>query len=417
MRRLSEPREMAKPLVGYCTNVHPGHDLATTCMQLEQHAVDVRSRLGWEQMGVGLWLSRATATDLLTQPNGPQNFAVWLSERGLVPYTLNGFPFGNFHSEVVKHQVYQPTWADAARYEYTVDLANIFADLLLASQQNHGSISTLPLGWGDSADRTLQIRSAVQLHRLAEDLERIEQRSGCRIEVCLEPEPGCTLGSMPPMIEFFGEFLFNGTAAVRQRNARYLSVCYDICHSGVMHESSAVNVQALKAADIRIGKVQVSSALEVDFERLAIEDRERAWERLAGFSEPRYLHQTVVYRDGQTPRFFEDLPLALSEMEVKQQGCWTVHFHVPISEASAGELGTTQSSIPQFIDAASQANWLPQQWEVETYAWNVLPQAMRSESLAAGIAKEVAALDQWLALYAAPNAAPNAQKPDHESSR
>jgi hypothetical protein len=166
-----------------------------------------------------------------------------------------------------------------------------------------------------------------------------------------------------------------------------------------MHESSQANVRDLKEAGIRIGKVQVSSALEIDFDRLSPEDRQRAWAKLQGFSEPRYLHQTVVYRAGQGPRYFEDLPLALNDPSVNQQGCWAVHFHVPISESTAGELGTTQASIHEFIEAAFQANWRPQQWEVETYAWNVLPPELQAESLAAGIAQEVAALELWLRPY------------------
>jgi sugar phosphate isomerase/epimerase len=399
VQRLVEPQLSALNLVGYCTNVHPGHDLETTRKQLDQYAVEVRRRVGREQMGVGLWLSRATATELLTHSHAPAEFAEWLSERGLIPYTLNGFPFGNFHSEVVKHQVYEPTWADPLRLQYTVDLAEIFAKLLQATGQKRGSISTLPLGWAAINDATFHRQAAEKLQVLAEALSKIEERSGCRIEVCLEPEPGCTLGSMPPMIEFFQRYLLTGEEAVRHRNSRYLSVCYDICHSGVMHESSATNVRALKQAGIRIGKVQVSSALEVQFERLSSDERERAWERLSSFMEPRYLHQTVVYRPGREPAYFEDLPLAMNDADVKQKGCWTVHFHVPISESTAGELGTTQASIFQFIEAAFQENWVPPQWEVETYAWNVLPPELRADSLAAGISQEVVALEQWLAPY------------------
>ncbi|MBL8892213.1 MAG: metabolite traffic protein EboE [Planctomycetaceae bacterium] len=393
--------------IGYCTNVHPGNDLATTYRQLEQHAVAVRRTLGWPRMGVGLWLSRSTATELLTHEStaGAANvasvakLAEWMSSHGLVPYTLNGFPYGNFHNDVVKHEVYLPSWADEARWEYTVDLAKLFAQLLSATAQDRGTISTLPLGWNATTDTQFFEQAAHQLHRLAEALESLEERTGRRIEVCLEPEPGCTLGSMAPMVEFFTRYLFNGDERLRQRNSRYLSVCYDICHAGVMHESSLGNVQLLQAAGVRIGKVQVSSALEIDFERLTSEERDRAWVKLQSFSEPRYLHQTVVYQSGRPPRFFEDLPWALQDPTVRQQGCWTVHFHVPISEPKAGELGTTQSSIHDFIEAAFQANWLPQQWEVETYAWNVLPRELQAESLAVGIAKEVAALDGWLRPY------------------
>ena len=32
-----------------------------------------------------------------------------------MPFTFNGFPYGDFHQSVVKHRVYEPTWADAER--------------------------------------------------------------------------------------------------------------------------------------------------------------------------------------------------------------------------------------------------------------------------------------------------------------
>lgn len=402
-----DPALWQQPLLGYCTNVHPGSDLVTTREQLEQHATRVRQRLGWEEMGVGLWLSRRTADELMADVGSVPAFAEWLADRGLRPYTLNGFPFGDFHQRVVKHQVYLPTWADEERWEYTRDLAHLLTALLQHSCSNpggsdtRGTISTLPLGWVDAAATLGEVewlRRAVQnLGRIAIELEQIESATGIRLEVCLEPEPGCWLGSMPPMLEFFCDHLLAGQEIERQRHLRYLSICYDICHAGVMHESAADNLCGLRSAGIRIGKVQVSSALEIDFEALNEPQRGSAWARLQAFSEPRYLHQTMVYLAGQEARYFADLPLALADPTVAQRGCWTVHFHVPISEQYAGELGTTQAAIGQFINQVHAQQWWPTHWEVETYAWNVLPAELQSADLADGIARELRTLEQWLA--------------------
>jgi len=383
--------------IGYCTNVHPGRDLATTQAQLDAHAVEVRRQLGGEPMGVGLWLSRITASELRQQADGTQRFAQWLQSRGLVPYTLNGFPYGDFHGEVVKHQVYLPTWADPNRYQYTLDLAHILADLLPAcGAATTGTISTLPLGWRDQAAPDFWENSARQLRQLACDLEDLEHETGCHIDICLEPEPGCAVGDMPALIEFFRRYLWIGDTATRERNARYLSVCYDTCHAAVMHESATRNVRDLQTDGIRIGKAQISSALAIDFETLTQTQRQAAWSALQRFSEPRYLHQTVIYRAGHSPVFFADLPLALADEALSMTGCWTIHFHVPIFVSRAGELGTTQTAIFDFINATRQAQWLPTHWEVETYAWNVLPSHLQAATLADGIAREVAALREWL---------------------
>lgn len=399
------------PLLGYCTNVHPGCDLATTREQLERHATGVRQRLGWEEMGVGLWLSRRTANELLVEDGSVPALAEWLATRGLRPYTLNGFPFGDFHQLVVKHQVYLPTWADPERWEYTRDLAHLLTGLLRhggssgRDSDTRGTISTLPLGWVDASAMLGEaewLRRAVEnLGRMAIELERIESATGIRLEVCLEPEPGCWLGSMFPMVEFFRDHLLSGDEQTRQRHLRYLSICYDICHAGVMHESAADNLRALRHDGIRIGKVQVSSALEIDFDALSESQRASAWARLQAFSEPRYLHQTMVYLPGQEPRYFVDLPLALADPAVARRGCWTVHFHVPISEQYAGELGTTQAAINQFIGQVHEQQWWPTHWEVETYAWNVLPPELQAADLADGIARELRTLEQWLSSHPA----------------
>src|SRR5262245_4197092 len=107
---------------GYCTNVHAGSDLDQTRANLERYALAVKHLASPDEpMGVGLWLSASAARQLRAE-NRIEEWAEWLRTVGLVPFTLNGFPFGDFHQRVVKHQVYHPTWAEPARLQYTLDL-------------------------------------------------------------------------------------------------------------------------------------------------------------------------------------------------------------------------------------------------------------------------------------------------------
>ncbi|MCA9165531.1 MAG: hypothetical protein KDA62_21225, partial [Planctomycetales bacterium] len=94
--------------IGYCTNVHAGVGLEQTQANLSQHAVEVKRLVSPDApMPVGLWLSNATAAELMQAERLPQ-FAAWLADEGLLPYTLNGFPYGDFHQPVVKHRAYEP---------------------------------------------------------------------------------------------------------------------------------------------------------------------------------------------------------------------------------------------------------------------------------------------------------------------
>ena len=118
-----------------------------------------------------------------------------------------------------------------------------------------------------------------------------------------------------------------------------------------------------------------------------------ASKQLGDFQEARYLHQTGVQKQVGGPTvFYEDLPSALSALaDVKAPvGEWRVHFHVPIYVNQIGLVGTTQEYVGQCLELLR--NGEVGHWEVETYAWEVLPEKMKQDTLADGIAEEL----MWL---------------------
>src|SRR6266536_1104162 len=96
--------------LGYCTNVHPGEELAEIVAQLDRYAVPVRERLETDRLGLGLWLAAPVATELAADPGKVRRLRRELDARGLEVVTFNGFPYAAFHAPVVKHAVYQPDW-------------------------------------------------------------------------------------------------------------------------------------------------------------------------------------------------------------------------------------------------------------------------------------------------------------------
>ena len=377
---------MTVPL-GYCTNVHAGVDFEQTRANLERCALAVKQRFSpREPMGIGLWLSASAARKLLADAQVPA-FAAWLAEVGLVPFTFNGFPFGDFHQRVVKHQVYRPTWFEPARAAYTRDLIQIMHGVLPPGMT--GSISTLPITWGTPYPTPDELHaSAAALRGIAGNLARLERETGRLITLCLEPEPGCVIQFSNDVLRFFEEFLLRGHDEKPLR--RHLRVCHDVCHAVVMFEEQEAVLRRYHAASIGVGKVQVSSAVCLSLERTPPEQRGAALQQLVGFDEDRYLHQTVVRAaPGSAPVFYEDLPAALATQPGDSRAEWRVHFHVPIYLQRFGYLEASQQAIRDCLRTVTELR-LTDHFEVETYAWGVLPAELQQPDLAAGIAEEMA---------------------------
>lgn len=378
--------------LGYCTNVHAGVQLEELESNLAKYALDVQSQFcGTEPMGLGLWLS-ATAAQALRDRARLSHLADWLAEHHLIPFTLNGFPYGDFHQDVVKLDVYQPDWSDPRRLSYTRDLIHALDGLLPPGIE--GSISTLPIAWGDPVIDGSQLqRAAANLCQITDYLASLESDTGRLIYLCLEPEPGCVLQRGDDVIRFFNEYLL--PAGEEQLVRRHIRVCHDICHSAVMFEDQAAAVDCFATAGIRIGKVQVSSAVQVDFAQLSAGQGKKAAAELESFVEDRYLHQTSVWFPGDSaPRFFNDLPDALRSVRRNGPltGRWRVHFHVPIYLQLLDHVGATRADIEQAFRALARQKAVSH-FEVETYAWSVLPRRLHQPTLARGIALEM----QWAA--------------------
>lgn len=383
-------------VLGYCTNVHPGRSVEHLLATLEQHSLAVRQRVCPDAaMGIGLWLP-ATAARELAGENRVQWLADWLRERGLEVFTLNGFPFGDFHRPSVKHAVYQPDWSDPRRLRYTLDLVTILAGLL-SDDAHEGSISTLPIGWRGTA-RPSQSGVSVpptateNLLTVVDHLATLEQRTGKLIHLDLEPEPGCVLDISGDVADLFADHLDPSGDA--EQNRRYLRVCHDVCHSAVMFEDQAEAFERYRAWGIRIGKVQLSSAIAVDLDNSTATQCAKVIDQLHGFAEARYLHQTAVRTLNPAGEpvvmFYDDLPEAIDAWRRNPVpgGRWRVHHHVPLFLDSIGGLQTTQRQIIEAL-ALCRAGGV-HHYEVETYAWGVLPDEVRTTTLADGIARELA---------------------------
>jgi len=384
-------------VLGYCTNVHAGASWPEIRASLAEHAVGVRERViagapgaGDLALPVGLWIPAAAARHVVDEGVASE-MREFLAASSLAAFTLNGFPHDDFHEEVVKDRVYRPSWIQALRAEYTHDLAMLLEEL--AGPGRRVSVSTVPLGWpghGEWGDRQMEA-AAMQLITIASICAGYLEAEDLHITVDLEPEPGCVLERASDVVEFVEGYL--RPLDERGVTREHIGVCHDVCHAAVMFEDQVEELRRYAEAGIRVNKVQLSNAPRVARGVGHGGDREAAFAELRRFVEPRYLHQTMA-RAGEGERFFEDLPRALAALEgdpadpLLGSGEWRVHFHVPVFLERVGALATTQDQIGPAIRAARELHDT-KTFEVETYAWGVLPEGLRTGSLAEGIAREL----------------------------
>jgi len=316
---------------------------------------------------VGLRLSNRAAMELGEDETA--RFADWLHKFNAFVPTINGFPYGSFHSSPVKGNVYLPDWRDPERVTYTNRLATLLDRWLPEDVQ--GSISTVPVGFRASiGDGDLAVVRSNLLTTL-EQLDRLRQKSGKRIVLALEPEPGCFLETSQDVVAFFERMRFQGDGGI--------GICYDCCHQAVEFEEPADSMEVIAEAGISIAKVQVSSAL-----RFVNPDRSA----LISIHEPCYLHQTVIRGEDGALKRYDDLPDALQNHVATGEEEWRIHFHVPIFAGAGTGYDTTRFFIEEALPMIAEKTLL----EVETYTWNVLPAELRTETVTQSIIREI----QWL---------------------
>ena len=119
--------------LAYCLNLHPGETPAEIIAGLRAVTLPLRERLAPGRVfGVGMYAPAAAAAELAHDAVASGELAAFLSDHGLDPFTWNAFPYGRFHEPGLKARVFEPTWADPERLEYTTHVARLAADLASA---------------------------------------------------------------------------------------------------------------------------------------------------------------------------------------------------------------------------------------------------------------------------------------------
>ena len=358
--------------LAYCTNIHPAESWAETRDVLQTHVLDVRNLLRARGMlaadapfAIGLRLSAAAARDLL-EGGHVASFRAWLTDTNTYVFTINGFPYGDFHGTRVKERVFQPDWTEPARIDYTKDLFRILA--AIARPGTGISVSTLPGSHKSfAADETVIIANLLDMAKWLDDLAA---ETGHDCHLGLEPEP---LGHFENTAETIAFFRRLHAAAGENADAvrRRIGLNYDACHFALEYESARASLDALTAAGVRLSKIHLSSALAFDPRDPA------AVEAIRAFDEPTYFHQVLLRDDAGAITRFQDLPDFLTSVRETSAAEARVHFHIPLDAEPAPPLHSTRGHAREVLSWCADRPDACRHFEIETYTWGVLPAALQ----------------------------------------
>jgi hypothetical protein len=382
----------------FCTNIFPGETWEEHFAALKKNIPVIRQQLSsGKPFGIGLRLSNKASLQL-SKEESLGEFRKWLSENDCYIFTMNGFPYGNFHHSRVKDLVHAPDWTTNDRLQYTLRLFRILAALLPAGMD--GGVSTSPLSYKHWWDNDLlSVSSAADtctwnIIQVVEQLYHVYQSTGKMLHLDIEPEADGLIENSDEFINWYlykllpvGVSVLQDKFSLSNEEAEktirdHVRLCYDVCHFAVGYEDQDEVLQKLQDAGISVGKWQLSSALKISLAGTP-EEKQAILQELKKFDEPVYLHQVVVQENDGALLHYPDLSDALKDTKAMQAKEWRSHFHVPLFIKEYGLLGSTQAEVIKALRLQAKKN-ITGHIEIETYTWDVLPDKLKlplSESI------------------------------------
>jgi len=356
-----------------------------TIKSVSERMCEVRKKLGYDgksPFALGLWLD-ADAVEELTIPTNLAKLQSILSLNNFYVFTVNAFPYGKFHKDTIKDDVYKPNWNSEQRVEFTCKIADILAILL--PKGITGSISTLPGGYKEHLIDSSCKKISLNLLRSANHLAELENRTGKKIILGIEMEPDCIWESPEEFCEFRNKYLST------PNGLKYIGVCYDTCHQELLENRPENGLNYLVSKNIPIAKIQCSAALKSTIP----EPNSALIEELANFADHIYLHQTRFFdKTGKIIKKYNDIPdTKISNNALVRVSQIYTHFHTPIYiDTISANFATAKNELFRVIEVIKKYPEICSNIEIETYTYSVLPKKIKPESMEQMIIKEY----QWI---------------------
>jgi sugar phosphate isomerase/epimerase len=358
------PETLTQRLLGYALNAFPYNSLAELWPVIETDAPRIKARcFPDEEFPIEVRFSERIVAELLADCNHIARLKHLLDVHDLRLITVNGFVMPPFHGQPLKERVYRPAWHEsAARARFT----NACLDLLAQLAPVDAPFVSVSVPFG-ALKPTAMDAVAPNILACAEHAAAIEQRTGVRCVVALEPEPGLCVETTGETIGFFERF-------VPADRRRHLGVNFDLSHQLVQFEDPVESVERLLRAGVPLAKIHLSNAAE--FTRFK-----------PFYDDSIYLHQLVgVNARGERVWFSLDWPLEPPPREATRFRC---HYHLAVCPQPQSPVGTTLAEVERFVRHHARGGSLDPAvpFVIETYTW--VEQLRGPDRLVANICAEL----------------------------
>ncbi len=373
--------------LSYSTLVHAGDTWEEMNASLREFVPQVKRQISPDEpFAVSLRISAASAKTLSESAVEREALKDFLKQEDLYVYTVNAFPYGPFKGDIVMERVYEPDWTSEERVSYTNSVADILAEVSPANV--NPSIQTAPLAFRPNVANEQYVKTFTRnIFRVVKHLRELEERTGRRVKLAIEPEPACYLETTDETVAYFKERIYS-LAGIRELAEvagiplseaegavrRYLGVVFDIGHQSVGFENITESLTKLGEAGIPIFKLQAAASLWV--ENLT---RDKL-EALRRFTDTIYLSQTSLKQNGEITKYLH-LGEALDAYEANPVDSeMRTHFHVPVFLEELGPFRTTRFGVQEALKMHRKSP-LSDHLEIETYTWDVLPEELKTGNI------------------------------------
>lgn len=284
-----------------------------------------------------------------------------------------------------KEYIHEPDWRTEERLGFMFPALNLAAEF--ASPGQEIGITTNALSYrrwidvdmpGNWAALTLNVVRVVQ------HLVGIHDRTGLLLHIDLEPEPGSVLRDTADVVNFFSQWLLpRGGAMLSDRMQlsdgsgaesilRHVRIALDTAHAAVVWDDAAASLDAFAGLGIQIGRLQVSSALEIEVPAETDAQKMLA-EHLSAFVSPTLLQQVVARKDGEIVQRFDDLPDAIDAIGDSTGQAWRIHTHAPLLADRYGVFASTREATAAWLREIASRGIDVGMIELRSANWDVVP--------------------------------------------
>ncbi|HIH2762444.1 MAG TPA: metabolite traffic protein EboE [Candidatus Azoamicus sp. MARI] len=361
-----------KYIITYCSNIFKNNNVLDLFYNLNKYKKELK---GYKNISICL------SNKIIKEINDKRNIEKILNwtkiNKKNIPL-INGFVYKNFHQKLIKEKIYYPDWTKKERLNFTKNI--IFFAQKLNKKSKICGISTLPITYNIWIKKNIKYNLKKTINYFFDILNilmQIKKYKNILIHIDIEPEPFCFLESCKDFIYFFKLWLMPGlkkkiktyfninTREATKIIAKHLNLCFDTCHSAVMFENEKKSLDLIRQLKIKIGRVQVSSAIKIK------NINNKNFTHLTFLKKSPFLHQSLIKMKNLTfikTNDFKNIKIINNNLikEIR------IHCHVPIYikkilkyfETTQKELKNSLINIIKHNDTRNL--------EIETYTYNIL---------------------------------------------